>query len=61
MESATRAQVMYAENLLEELGYDIEDYPLSEMSKREASKLIDELKEELYGERERRWLNGERF
>lgn len=49
MESATRAQVMYAENLLEELGYDIEDYPLSEMGKKEVSELIDELKDELYG------------
>ena len=49
MESATRAQVMYAENLLDELGYDIEDYPLSEMGKKEVSELIDELKEELYG------------
>lgn len=49
MESATRAQVMYAENLLEELGYDIDDYPLSEMSKWEVSELIDELKDELYG------------
>lgn len=49
MESATRAQVMYAENLLEELGYDIEDYPLSEMGKKEVSELIDDLKEEMYG------------
>ena len=49
MESATRAQVMYAENLLEELGYDIEDYPLSEMGKWEVSELIDELKDELCG------------
>ena len=49
MESATRAQVMYAENLLEELGYDVEDYPLSEMDKQEVSKLIDDLKDELYG------------
>ena len=40
---------MDAENLLEELGYDIEDYPLSEMGKKEVSELIDELKEELYG------------
>ena len=59
MERATNAQIAYAEKLLRELGYDVEDYPLSEMSKREASRLINELKEELYGERERRWLNGE--
>ena len=49
MERATKAQIAYAEKLLRELGYDVEDYPLSEMSKREASRLIDDLKDELYG------------
>ena len=49
MERATKAQIAYAEKLLRDLGYDIEDYPLSEMGKREASKLIDELKDELCG------------
>ena len=49
MEKATRAQIAYAESLLRELGYDVEDYPLSEMGKKEVSELIDELKEELYG------------
>ena len=49
MEKATRAQIAYAEKLLRDLGYDIEDYPLSEMGKREASKLIDELQDELCG------------
>ena len=48
MERATRAQIAYAEKLLRELGYDVEDYPLSEMGKREASKLIDDLKDELF-------------
>ena len=49
MEKATRAQIAYAEKLLRDLGYDIEDYPLSEMGKWEVSELIDELKDELYG------------
>lgn len=49
MEQATKAQIMYAEALLRELGYNLEDYPLLEMSKQEAAKLIDELKEELCG------------
>ena len=40
---------MYAEALLRELGYDLDDYPLSEMSKQEVSKLIDDLKDELCG------------
>lgn len=49
MEQATKAQIMYAEALLRELGYDAQDYPLSNMSKQEISKLIDDLKDELYG------------
>ena len=49
MEQATKAQIMYAEALLRELGYDLENYPLSEMSKQEVSKLIDDLKNELCG------------
>ena len=49
MERATNAQIVYAKDFLEELGYDVEDYPLSERSKREASRLIDDLKDELYG------------
>ena len=48
MEKATRAQISYAEKLLRDLGYDIEDYSLSEMGKWEASELIDDLKDELY-------------
>ena len=48
MEKATRAQIAYTEKLLRELGYDIEDYPLSEMDKQEVAKLIDDLKDELY-------------
>lgn len=49
MEQATKAQMLYTQALLEELGYDLEDYPLSEMSKQEAAKLIDDLKNELCG------------
>jgi len=49
MEQATNAQIAYAQALLRELGYDTQDYPLSEMSKQEVSKLIDDLKDELYG------------
>ena len=49
MEKATRAQVAYAEKLLLDLGYDSEDYPLSEMGNKEVSELIDDLKDELYG------------
>ena len=49
MEQATKAQILYAKELLRELGYDAQDYALSEMSKHEASKLIDELKDELCG------------
>lgn len=49
MEQATKAQIMYAEALLRELGYDLEDYPVEDMSKQQVSELIDELKDELYG------------
>ena len=49
MEQATKAQILYAEALLCELGYDLDDYPLSEISKQEVSKLIDDLKDELCG------------
>ena len=49
MEKATRVQISYAEKLLRDLWYDIEDYPLWEMGKKEVSELIDELKDELYG------------
>jgi len=48
MEKATRAQIAYAEKLLRDLGYAVEDYPLSEMGNKEVSELIDDLKDELY-------------
>lgn len=49
MEQATKAQIAYAQALLRELGYDLDDYAVEDMSKQEASKLIDELKDELCG------------
>ncbi|WP_302815508.1 hypothetical protein [Selenomonas flueggei] len=49
MEQATKAQILYVKALLRELGYDTQDYPLSEMSKQEVSELIDDLKDELCG------------
>jgi len=49
MEQATNAQIMYAEALLRELDHNLDDYPLLEMNKQEASKLIDDLKNELCG------------
>lgn len=49
MEQATNAQIAYAQDLLRELGYDLEDYPLLDMDSAEVSELIDELREELYG------------
>nr|DAI52793.1 MAG TPA: Protein of unknown function (DUF3072) [Caudoviricetes sp.] len=49
MEQATNAQIVYAQDLLRELGYDLEDYPVENMSKQQVSELIDELKDELYG------------
>ena len=49
MEQATKAQILYVKALLRELGYDAQDDPLSEMSKQEVSKLIDDLKDDLCG------------
>ena len=49
MEQPTKGQLEYAKILLRELGYDVDDYPLSEMSKQEVSELIDDLKDELRG------------
>ena len=49
MEQATNAQLADAQALLRELGYDLDDYPMEDMSKQQVSELIDELKDELYG------------
>ena len=49
MEQPTKGQLEYAKILLRELGYDLEDYPVEDMSKQQVSELIDELKDEFYG------------
>nr|DAX26975.1 MAG TPA: Protein of unknown function (DUF3072) [Caudoviricetes sp.] len=49
MEQATNAQIAYAQALLRELGYDLDDYAVEDMSKQQVSELIDELKDEFYG------------
>lgn len=45
---ATEAQKEYIESLVEKCGYDISDYDLDNLSSIEASRLIDDLKEDLY-------------
>jgi len=42
----TKAQIDYAKDLMEKLGYDEEDYDFDRMTRAEVSELIDELKEE---------------
>nr|DAQ51946.1 MAG TPA: Protein of unknown function (DUF3072) [Caudoviricetes sp.] len=49
MEQATNAQIAYAQALLRELGYDLDDYAVEDMSKQQVSELIDDLKNELCG------------
>ena len=49
MKRATKAQVAYAQALLRELGYDLDDYAVEDMSKQQVSELIDDLKDELCG------------
>lgn len=44
----TPAQRAYATDLLRKLGYDRDNYELDTMTKSEASKLIRELKNELW-------------
>ena len=46
MGQATQKQVHYAEALIMELGYDLDDYDLNSMSFGEVSTLIDEMKSE---------------
>lgn len=45
----TEAQIRYATSLLDELGYDAEEYELFSMSRQDMSALIDQLKNELEG------------
>jgi hypothetical protein len=47
MNMATKPQIDYILTLLDELGYDPDDYKLDSMAYQEASNLIDELKSEL--------------
>lgn len=47
--AATYGQVGYAKKLLDELGYDADDYDFDNMTYWEVAKLIEELKEELEG------------
>ncbi len=44
---ASPKSIQYARDLIEECGYDEEDYDLDNMGQREISELIDQLKEEL--------------
>ena len=44
---ATEAQIRYAKKLLEDLGYDSNDYDFDVMNRSDISELIDELKNEL--------------
>ena len=46
---ASDSQVKYAESLIQQLGYDVDDYDLQNMTSWEISELIDDLKEELEG------------
>ena len=46
----TASQIKYATDLLRKLGYDLDDYDFDKMTKAEVSELIDELREEWYGE-----------
>ena len=47
--SATAGQIEYATSLLEQLGYDVDEYNLDSMDVWEIGKLIGELKDELEG------------
>lgn len=50
MAEATEAQINYAKYLLNQLGYDVDDYDFDVMTRADVSELIDELKEE-WGDR----------
>ena len=49
MSEATQSQIKYAKILIQQLGYDLENYDLENMTGWEISNLIGELKEELEG------------
>ena len=45
----TTAQIYYATDLIEKLGYDIEDYDFDNMTRSQMARLIDELRDEWEG------------
>lgn len=45
----TKAQIKYANELLEKLGYDKDDYDFEKMTRSQMSKLIGQLKREWEG------------
>jgi hypothetical protein len=49
MEQPTSEQIQRLKALMEELGYDFEDYPIENMSREDVADLIDEMRDELYG------------
>ena len=46
---ATAAQIEYAQDLINKLGYDLDWYDLEAMSRSQISRLIDELRDEWEG------------
>ncbi|WP_156784661.1 DUF3072 domain-containing protein [Thermosinus carboxydivorans] len=46
---ATQAQIEYIKILCERLGYDCEDYLSEELTKQEAARIINDLKDEWEG------------
>ncbi|WP_276725263.1 hypothetical protein [Selenomonas noxia] len=49
MEQPTSEQIQRLKALMDELGYDFEDYPIESMSREDAAELIDEMRDELCG------------
>ena len=47
--SATAAQIEYATDLIQKLGYDLDWYDLERMTRGQISQLIDELRDEWEG------------
>lgn len=47
MAEATEAQIRYAKKLLNDLGYDVDDYDFDVMTRKDVSELIDNLSDEL--------------
>ena len=45
---ATQKQIDYAKKLIDELGYDLDDYDLEKMTLGEMSNLLGDLQQELF-------------